>query len=76
MTNSNFINLNKPEQNDLLQEVLREDARELLAAAIEDEVAAFIAQHHALETDDNKRSWSGTVICLSVRFKQGSAIWR
>jgi putative transposase len=54
MTNSNVINLNKPEQNDPLQEVLREGARKLLAAAIEAEVAAFIAQHHALKTDGNK----------------------
>jgi putative transposase len=43
MTDSNVISLNKPEQNDSLQEVLREGARKLLAAAIEAEVAAFIA---------------------------------
>ncbi|WP_176753825.1 hypothetical protein [Nitrosomonas mobilis] len=28
MTNSNIFKLNKPEQNDLLQEILREGARE------------------------------------------------
>jgi len=45
MTDSKVITLNKPEQNDPLQEVLREGARKLLAAAIEAEVAAFIEQH-------------------------------
>ena len=54
MTDSNVITLNKPEQNDPLQEVLREGARKLLAAAIEAEVAAFIAQHSALKTDTDK----------------------
>jgi putative transposase len=33
MTDSNVITLNKPAQNDPLQEVLREGARKLLAAA-------------------------------------------
>ena len=54
MTNSNVITLNKPEQNDPLQEVLREGARKMLAAAIEAEVATFIEQHSALKTDENK----------------------
>jgi putative transposase len=54
MTDSNVINLNKPAQNDPLQAVLREGARKLLAAAIEAEVAAFIAQHSALKTDADK----------------------
>ncbi len=44
MNDNNIINLNKPEQNDPLQEVLREGARKLLATAIESEVAAFIKQ--------------------------------
>ena len=35
MTDSNIFNLNKPDQNDPLQEVLREGARKMLAAAIE-----------------------------------------
>ena len=34
MTDSNVITLNKPEQHDPLQEVLREDARKMLSAAI------------------------------------------
>ena len=54
MTNSNVITLNKPEQNDPLQEVLREGARKMLAVAIEAEVAVFIEQHSALKTDENK----------------------
>ena len=42
MSDNNVITLNKPEQNDPLQEVLREGARKMLAAAIEAEVATFI----------------------------------
>ncbi|HNO76295.1 MAG TPA: hypothetical protein PKG49_12040 [Nitrosomonas mobilis] len=44
MTDSNIFKLNKPEQNDLLQEVLREGARKMLAAAIEAKLSIFIEQ--------------------------------
>ena len=54
MTDNNVITLNKPAQHDPLQEVLREGARKMLAAAIEAEVAAFIEQHRALKTDEDK----------------------
>jgi hypothetical protein len=54
MTDSNVITLNKPEQNDPLQQVLREGARKMLAAAIEVEIAIFIEQHSALQTDEGK----------------------
>ncbi|SDY42116.1 Transposase, Mutator family [Nitrosomonas sp. Nm33] len=54
MIDSNHFNLNKPDQNDLLQEVLREGARKMLAAAIEAEVAAFIEQYSTLKTDEGK----------------------
>ena len=54
MTNSNVIALNKPEQNDPLQELLKEGARKMLASAIEAEVAAFIKQHSPLITEDGK----------------------
>ena len=40
MTDSNIFNLNKPDQNAPLQEIPREGARKMLAAAIEAEVAA------------------------------------
>jgi transposase-like protein len=54
MTDSNIFNLNKPDQNDPLQEVLREGARKMLAAAIEAEVTAFIEQYSPLKTDEGK----------------------
>jgi len=41
MTDSNVFNLNKPEKNDPRQDVLREGARKMLAAAIESEVISF-----------------------------------
>lgn len=54
MTDSNIFNLNKPDQNDPLQEVLREGARKMLAAAIEAEVTVFIEQYSPLKTDEGK----------------------
>lgn len=54
MTHSNVINLNKLEQNDPLQEVLRDGARKMLKVAIEAEVKAFIDQHSGLKTDEGK----------------------
>ncbi len=51
MTDSNVFNLTKPEQNDPLQEVLREGARRMLAAAIEAEVGGFIERYGNLKTD-------------------------
>lgn len=54
MTDSNIFKLNKPEKSDPLQEVLREGARKMLAAAIETEVSVFIEQYGALKTDEDK----------------------
>jgi len=54
MTDSNVFKLNKPDQNDPLQELLQEGARKMLAAAIESEVAAFIKHHGCLKTDEGK----------------------
>jgi putative transposase len=54
MTDSNIFKLNKPEKSDPLQEVLREGARKMLAAAIEAEVSVFIEQYGALKTDEDK----------------------
>ena len=54
MTDSNVFTLNKPEQNDPLQEILREGARKMLAAAIEAEIAIFIEQHSPLQTEEGK----------------------
>lgn len=47
MTDSNIITLNKPEQSDPLQELLREGARKMLTVAIDAEVTAFIEQYSA-----------------------------
>lgn len=54
MTDNNVFKLNKPEQNDPLQEVLREGARKMLAAAIEAEVSAFIERCGSLRTEEGK----------------------
>jgi transposase-like protein len=54
MTDSNIFKLNKPEQNDPLQEVLREGARKMLAVTIETEVSDFIKQHGSLKTDEGE----------------------
>ena len=54
MIDSNVITLNKLEQNDPLQKVLRGGARKMLAAAIEAGIAIFIEQHCTLQTDAGK----------------------
>ena len=54
MTDNNIFKLNKPDQSDPLQEVLREGARKMLAAAIETEVSDFIKQHDSLKTDEGE----------------------
>lgn len=41
MTDNNIFKQNKPEQNDPLQEVLREGARRMLAVAMEAEASTF-----------------------------------
>ncbi len=52
MTNNNVLKLNTPDHP--LQEVLREGAHEMLATAIEAEVADFLKQHGSLKTDEGK----------------------
>jgi len=54
MTDNNVFKLNKPDQNDPLQEILREGARKMLAAAIEAEVSIFIERHGSLKTEEGK----------------------
>ncbi len=54
MTDNNVFKLNKPDQNDPLQEVLREGARKMLATAIEAEVSIFIERHGCLKTEEGK----------------------
>ena len=56
MTNDNVIPLSKPEQTDLLQEVLKRGAQALLAKAIEAEVSALLEAHSSLKTDDGKQA--------------------
>ena len=56
MTNDNVIPLSKPEQTNLLQEVLKRGAQALLAKAIEAEVSALLEAHSSLKTDDGKQA--------------------
>ena len=51
MTDSNVITLNKPEENDPLQKLLREGTRKMLATAIQAGVSSFIEQHRAIKTN-------------------------
>ena len=54
MSDDNVFKLNKPDQDDPLQLVLREGARKMLGAAIEAEVSIFIERHSFLETTEGK----------------------
>ena len=70
MTDSNVFNLNKPEPNDPLQEILREGARKMLIAAIDSEIVAFIQQLEGLKTDEGKAAVVRNGICLRALFKR------
>jgi transposase-like protein len=55
MKKDNIIALKKPETvSDLLTEVLRKGARELLSAAVEMEVKEFLERHQQQRTDDDR----------------------
>lgn len=55
MKKDNIIELKKPEAvSDLLTEVLRKGARELLSAAVEMEVKEFLERHQQHRTDDDR----------------------
>jgi len=54
MTDNNISSLHKPEPIDLLQQVLKQGAQQLLAKAIESEVQLLLETHNTLITDDGK----------------------
>lgn len=54
MTDTNISQLHKPEPIDVLQQVLKQGAQQLLAKAIESEVQELLAAHHSTVTDDGK----------------------
>ena len=54
MTDNNVSQLHKPEPIDILQQVLKQGAQELLAKAIEVEVQQLLATNQSLLTEDGK----------------------
>ena len=54
MKNSNIIALNKQEDIDLLQSILKDGAQRMLAVAIESEVEGFIDKNRSLKTANDK----------------------
>jgi transposase-like protein len=55
MSNSNVIELKSP-SNDVLGELLKEGARQLLAKAVEAELSELLEQHHDERTAEDKRA--------------------
>ena len=57
MKKSNVVRIDRPEAapKDLLTEIARDGARQMLVAALEVEVEAFIASHQELIADDGRR---------------------
>ncbi len=53
MTNSNVIELKSP-SNNVLGELLKEGARQLLAKAVEAELAELLEQHDAQTAEDKR----------------------
>jgi putative transposase len=54
MKNNNILALNKQEEIDLLQGILKDGAQRMLAVAIEAEVEGFIDQYRSLTTANDK----------------------
>jgi putative transposase len=54
MKNSNIIALNKQEEIDLLQSILKDRAQRMLAVAIESEVEWFIDKNRSFKTANDK----------------------
>ena len=50
MKNNNIIALNKQEETDLLQSILKDGAQRMLAVAIEAEVEGFFDKNRSLKT--------------------------
>jgi hypothetical protein len=66
MTGDTVVALRHPwETDDPLTEILRAGARQLLAQAVEAEIAAMLAEHEHLTTDDD--AWSVTATARSAR---------
>ena len=56
MSNNKVIEIKNPElkSNDLLTDLIRSSAKEMLARAVEVELEDFLAKHAGLSTSDNK----------------------
>lgn len=56
MSNNKLIDIKNPElkSNDLLTDLIRNSAKEMLACAVEVELEDFLAKHAGLYTSDNK----------------------
>ena len=68
VSNDNVVKLIQPGAfEDQLTEVLRQGARTLLAQAVENEVADFLAKHADLKTEDAVNALCAMVICPSAR---------
>ena len=73
MKKDTVIALGNPEdfRHDLLTEVLRHGAQQLLATAVEAEVQEFLMEHaHDIRRKETRRALCVTGTCLSARFKR------
>jgi putative transposase len=70
MSDHNISQLHKLEPTDLLQQVLKQGAQQLLAQAIEAEVQQLLADHKGLLTEDGKIGLVRNATFLSEQYKQ------
>lgn len=71
MGKDNIITLKKPETvKDLLTEVIRTGACQLLKAAVEAEINEFLGQHSDHRVDQGKPRFVRNGYCQSARYKQ------
>jgi hypothetical protein len=72
MTDGNVFALKTPAQ-DTLNEVLKRGAQQLLAQAVEAEVAALLSEHETCKSMADKRS-SAMATCQRERYKRDWAM--
>ena len=58
---------NKESVSDVLRELLRDGAQQLIHQAVEAELSEYLSQHQRL-TDDGRVGWYATATCKNEKF--------
>ena|SRR5690554_2032499 len=71
---SNALSQLDDSTTDVLTALLRNGARQLIAQAVEAELAVLLEEHSSRRLSDGAKLWLETVICLNVAFRLASVM--